>query len=181
MNPSCPARRNVGLTIPVSTHPHSYAQPTYNQCSSSHAIFQTVRALLPLEDRPGVISLLAGKPNSETFPITSMQFNLRDPVTGVEKPIALSQQELAKGLQYSASAGIPDLLDWLVGLQEYSHGRKRGEGWGLCFGTGSSDLIYKVGGYGAVSTRGAADRRTCGDMHVSGRGRERDELTAVCL
>lgn len=91
-----------------------------------------------------MISLLAGKPNVDTFPITSMQFNLRDPVSSAESTIVLTEGELAKGLQYSSSAGIPDLLDWLVGLQEYNHGRKRGEGWGLCFGTGSSDLIYKV-------------------------------------
>ncbi|KAI0359804.1 PLP-dependent transferase [Trametes cingulata] len=112
--------------------------------SSKHRIEDPIRALLPLEDRPGVISLLAGKPNTDTFPITSLQFTLRDPVTGAESPISLSEQELAKGLQYSGSAGIPELLDWLVGLQEYSHERKRGEGWGLCFGTGSSDLIYKA-------------------------------------
>lgn len=91
-----------------------------------------------------MISLLAGKPNVDTFPITSMQFNLRDPASSAESTIVLTEAELARGLQYSGSAGIPDLLDWLVGLQEYNHGRKRGEGWGLCFGTGSSDLIYKV-------------------------------------
>lgn len=73
-----------------------------------------------------------------------MQFTLRDPVTTDESVIALSSAELAKGLQYSGSAGIPELLDWFIGLQESNHGRKRGEGWDLCFGTGSSDLIYKV-------------------------------------
>ncbi|KAI0649056.1 PLP-dependent transferase [Trametes meyenii] len=112
--------------------------------SSKLRIEDPIRALLPLEERPGVISLLAGKPNADTFPITSMQFTLRDPVTDAESPVSLTQQELARGLQYSGSAGIPELLDWLVGLQEYNHGRKRGEGWGLCFGTGSSDLIYKA-------------------------------------
>ncbi|OJT07370.1 Kynurenine/alpha-aminoadipate aminotransferase, mitochondrial [Trametes pubescens] len=112
--------------------------------SSKRRIEDPIRALLPLEDRPGLISLLAGKPNVDTFPITSMQFNLRDPVSSAESTIVLTEGELAKGLQYSSSAGIPDLLDWLVGLQEYNHGRKRGEGWGLCFGTGSSDLIYKA-------------------------------------
>ena len=101
-------------------------------------------ALLPLEDRPGLISLLAGKPNADTFPITSMQFTLRDPVSNEEVPVSLTESELARSLQYSGSKGIPDFLDWLLGLQEYSHGRKRGEGWDLVFGTGSSDLIYKV-------------------------------------
>ena len=103
-----------------------------------------VRVLLPLEDRPGVISLLAGKPNADTFPITSLQFTLRDPVSNEEVPVSLTEAELARSLQYSGSKGIPDFLEWLVGLQEYSHGRGRGEGWDLTFGTGSSDLIYKV-------------------------------------
>ena len=71
-------------------------------------------------------------------------FTLRDPVTNEQVPVSLSEQELARSLQYSGSKGIPDLLDWLIGLQEFSHGRKRGEGWDLTFGTGSSDLIYKV-------------------------------------
>ena len=88
--------------------------------------------------------MLAGKPNADTFPITSLNFTLRDPVTNEQVPVSLSEQELARSLQYSGSKGIPDLLDWLIGLQEFSHGRKRGEGWDLTFGTGSSDLIYKV-------------------------------------
>ena len=104
-----------------------------------------VRALLPLEDsRPGLISLLAGKPNADTFPITSLHLTLRDPISNEEVPVALTEAELVRSLQYSASKGIPELLDWLVGLQEYSHGRRRGEGWDLTFGTGSSDLIYKA-------------------------------------
>ncbi|CDO70650.1 hypothetical protein BN946_scf184756.g17 [Trametes cinnabarina] len=137
------AQPRVDTPLESRILPKEFYEPFISQ-SSNHRIEDPIRALLPLEDSPGVISLLAGKPNSETFPITSMQFTLRDPVTGAEKPIALSEQELAKGLQYSPSAGIPELNDWLIGLQEYSHGRKRGEGWGLCFGTGSSDLIYKV-------------------------------------
>ena len=108
--------------------------------------FPTVRALLPLEDRPGVISLLAGKPNADTYPITSLQFTLRDPVTDQAVPVSLTEAELAHSLQYSGSKGIPELIDWLVELQEFSHGRKRGEGWDLCSGMGSSDLIYKVTG-----------------------------------
>ena len=58
--------------------------------------------------------------------------------------MSLTESDLACSLQYSASKGIPGLLEWLIGLQEYSHDRKRGEGWDLTFGAGSSDLIYKV-------------------------------------
>ena len=57
-----------------------------------------------------------------------MQFTLRDPISNEEVPVSLTEAELARSLQYSGSKGIPDFLDWLIGLQEYSHGRKRGEG-----------------------------------------------------
>ncbi len=105
---------------------------------------RAVRALIHLENRPGVISLLTGKPNADTFPITSLQFTLRDPVTNEDTLVTLSETDVARSLQYSEGKGIPDLLDWFIGLQEYCHGRKRGEGWDLTFGTGSSDIIYKV-------------------------------------
>ena len=107
-----------------------------------------------------MISLLAGKPNADTYPITSLQFTLRDPVTDQEVPIALPEQELARGLQYSGSAGIPEFIDWLFGLQEACHGRKRGEGWDLCFGTGSSDLLYKVGSVLDLQRSRGADIQT---------------------
>ncbi|TFK92678.1 PLP-dependent transferase [Polyporus arcularius HHB13444] len=123
--------------------PKSFYEPFISDLTKRR-IEDPIRALLPLEDRPGVISLLAGKPNADTFPITSLQFTLRDPLTNEEVPVSLSEDELARSLQYSGSKGVPDLLDWLIGLQEFSHGRKRGEGWDLAFGTGSSDLIYKA-------------------------------------
>ncbi|KAH9945140.1 PLP-dependent transferase [Epithele typhae] len=111
---------------------------------SKERIEDPIRSRLQLEDRPGTISMLAGKPNPETYPMTSLQFTLRDPVTNQEVPIALTEIELERSLQYSGSKGIPEFLEWLVGLQEFSHGRKPGEGWDLSFGAGSSDLIHKA-------------------------------------
>ena len=108
----------------------------------------TVRSLFPLEERPGVISLLAGKPNNATFPITSLQFTTRDPsapsgsAPGIN--IELTEDELAVALQYSATAGLPELRDWVYALQEFSHGRRKGEGWQTSIGAGSQDLIFKV-------------------------------------
>jgi tryptophan aminotransferase len=61
-----------------------------------------------------------------------------------ETTYTLTQDELALGLQYSDTAGILPLRKWLYGLQEVSHGRKTGEGWSVCVGGGSQDLIYKV-------------------------------------
>jgi tryptophan aminotransferase len=51
---------------------------------------------------------------------------------------------LSLGLQYSDTAGITQLRDWLYGLQQFSHGRKKGDGYGVMIGTGSQDLIFKV-------------------------------------
>ncbi|THV04496.1 PLP-dependent transferase [Dendrothele bispora CBS 962.96] len=116
-----------------------------------------IRGLFPLEKTPGVISLLAGKPNVSTFPFTSFSFTARDPLqspsgpgtdenNGKEISVQIDSQALATGLQYGDTAGIPSLLRWLEGLQEKMHGRTvgEGEGWKICVGSGSQDLIYKA-------------------------------------
>lgn len=104
-----------------------------------------VRSLFPLEKTPGLISLLAGKPNSSTFPFTSLSFNARSPSKPDEEvTLNLTGEELAQGLQYGDTAGIKPLLDWLHGLQEIIHGRKRHDSWRISVGSGSQDLIYKV-------------------------------------
>ncbi|KAJ4479621.1 PLP-dependent transferase [Lentinula edodes] len=111
-----------------------------------------IRGLFPLEKQPGVISLLAGKPEPSTFPFTSLSFTAKDPANEAsETTITIPQDQLAPGLQYSDTAGIPDLLKWITALQEIAHGRKHGinvsgagqEGWRVSMGTGSQDLIFK--------------------------------------
>jgi tryptophan aminotransferase len=93
-----------------------------------------------------MISLLAGKPNPGTFPFTSMSFTARNPNAreGEETTHNMSPQALAASLQYGPTAGYPPLVEWLTGLQEWEHGRKRSEGWRVNVGVGSQDLIYKV-------------------------------------
>ena len=56
----------------------------------------------------------------------------------------LDRDDLAQGLQYGDTAGLRLLLDWIGGLQEVNHGRKKNEGWRISIGTvnGSQDLIY---------------------------------------
>ncbi|PPQ92584.1 LOW QUALITY PROTEIN: hypothetical protein CVT25_007276 [Psilocybe cyanescens] len=104
-----------------------------------------IRSLFPLEKTPGLISLLAGKPNASTFPFTSLSFNARSPINpGEETTLNISGDELAQGLQYGDTAGLKSLLDWLHGLQERNHGRKVDEGWKISVGSGSQDLIYKA-------------------------------------
>ena len=59
--------------------------------------------MMHLENRPGLISMLAGKPNSSTFPITSLQFTVRDPNLPSESDgeikVELSPEEVAAALQ----------------------------------------------------------------------------------
>jgi tryptophan aminotransferase len=105
-----------------------------------------VRSLLPLESRPGMISLLAGKPNAASFPFTSLSFTARDPRSGEESALQIAPENLSAGLQYGPTAGFPPFVEWLVGLQEREHGRHRSEGWRVSVGVGSQDLINKVSG-----------------------------------
>ena len=111
------------------------------------AILISVRSLFPLEKTPGLISLLAGKPNPTMFPLTSISFSARSPTSSApedETSYTLEPSEIALGLQYGDTAGIKPLREWLYGLQDFSHGRKQGEGWSVFVGSGSQDLIYKV-------------------------------------
>ncbi|PFH46195.1 hypothetical protein AMATHDRAFT_77778 [Amanita thiersii Skay4041] len=104
-----------------------------------------IRSLLPLEAIPGMISLLAGKPNGSMFPFTSFNFTARSPINpDKETHLTIEGKELEASLQYSATAGLDELVGWLHGLQEKMHGRKRGEGWRISVGSGSQDLIFKA-------------------------------------
>ncbi|KAJ7025731.1 TdiD protein [Mycena alexandri] len=109
-----------------------------------------IRSLFPLEATPGLLSLLAGKPNPTTFPFTSFSFSAQaPPVEDGQKAagdiaLTLSGAELAAALQYGPTGGMAPLVDWLHGLQETVHGRLRGEGWTLSVGSGSQDLLSKA-------------------------------------
>ncbi|KAJ7157622.1 TdiD protein [Mycena crocata] len=110
-----------------------------------------IRSLLPLEATPGIISLLAGKPNPSSFPFTSFSFTARAPPLEVQgaaevEDIALKIEgaELAAALQYGPTGGMAPLVDWLYSLQHTVHGRGRREGWTLSIGSGSQDLLSKA-------------------------------------
>ncbi|KAJ6459452.1 TdiD protein [Mycena vitilis] len=109
-----------------------------------------IRSLLPLEATPGLLSLLAGKPNPTTFPFKSFSFTAHAPPSEDGHPasddvqLSLSGPELAAALQYGPTGGMAPLVDWLHGLQRIVHGRERGEGWTLSVGNGSQDLLSKA-------------------------------------
>ncbi|KAI0058407.1 PLP-dependent transferase [Artomyces pyxidatus] len=104
-----------------------------------------IRGLFPLEKTPGVISLLAGKPNTATFPFASLQFTTGHPSDPAQQvTLKVDDAVLAEGLQYAATDGITPFVAWLYGLQERQHGRKKGEGWRISVTSGSQDAIYKA-------------------------------------
>lgn len=89
--------------------------------------------------------MLAGKPNPAAFPITRLSFDVTSPSDPAQSnTLAVADADLSAGLQYGPTAGFPPLVEWIGRLQEISHGRKAGEGWRVCMGNGSQDLIYKV-------------------------------------
>lgn len=93
-----------------------------------------------------MISLLAGKPAPQTFPVTSISVTVRSPFDPTqETQLTIKDEALAESLQYTATKGIPSLLNWVDRLQQIYHNRySAGEGWGICVGTGSQDLLYKA-------------------------------------
>jgi tryptophan aminotransferase len=103
-----------------------------------------VRGLLPLEQTPGVISLLAGKPNDAMFPFTSVQFTVPRPDSSEQMLLKVDDDLLSRGLQYAQTSGIPSMVEWLTEFQEQEHGRRRQEGWRISVTAGSQDAIYKV-------------------------------------
>ncbi|EPQ52558.1 PLP-dependent transferase [Gloeophyllum trabeum ATCC 11539] len=104
-----------------------------------------IRSLFPLENTPGLISLLAGKPNASCFPFKSISFKTRSPTDpSADVTLEVDKADLDRGLQYGMAAGDSSLVNWIFGLQEYFHGRKRGEGWHVSVGSGSQDMLYKA-------------------------------------
>jgi tryptophan aminotransferase len=103
-----------------------------------------VRELFPLEQTPGVISLLAGKPNGAMFPFTSVQFTVSHPDNSEQMLLKVDDDLLSMSLQYASASGIPPMVEWLTEFQAQEHGRRRQEGWRISVTTGSQDAIYKV-------------------------------------
>jgi tryptophan aminotransferase len=94
---------------------------------------------------PGFISLLAGRPNPTTFPFTSFNFTVQSPIDPTsELDMSIEGDDLTEALQYGATPGLPKLLNWVRGLQDFLHGRKDNEGWTISMGCESGELLFKV-------------------------------------
>ena len=105
-----------------------------------------VRALVPFESIPGMLSFVSGKPNEDAFPFTSISFTATSP-KGPSKEVTttFTSSALKEMLQYAPTDGLPKVNEWVMGLQEYMHKRKQDEGWTVTMGVGSQDVGCKVG------------------------------------
>ncbi|XP_027960173.1 kynurenine/alpha-aminoadipate aminotransferase, mitochondrial [Eumetopias jubatus] len=92
-----------------------------------------------------VISLASGSPNPNTFPFTTAVITTKN-----GKPIQFDEEMMKRALQYSQSAGIPELLSWLKQLQVKLHNpptinypASQGQ-MDICITSGSQDGLCKV-------------------------------------
>ncbi|XP_042324442.1 kynurenine/alpha-aminoadipate aminotransferase, mitochondrial isoform X3 [Sceloporus undulatus] len=94
---------------------------------------------------PSLISLAGGAPNPNTFPFKTASIAIGDRTT-----VEIGEELMKRALQYSASAGIPELLSWLKDLQKSLHNpptidyRAEEGQMELCVTTGSQEGLCKV-------------------------------------
>ncbi|KAJ7040057.1 pyridoxal phosphate-dependent transferase [Mycena alexandri] len=111
-----------------------------------------ILSLMALESNPGMISLLAGRPNSSTFPFESITMKLKPTLAGLlsaaegADPLTLTieNEDLNEALQYGMTAGVQRLVDWLAKFQTHVHKRVQDGSWNVNVGSGSQELIYRT-------------------------------------
>ncbi|XP_026555479.1 kynurenine/alpha-aminoadipate aminotransferase, mitochondrial isoform X1 [Pseudonaja textilis] len=106
-----------------------------------------IRVLTELmqQSPPSLISLAGGAPNPNTFPFKTATIIIKD-----ETRVEIKEELMKRALQYSASAGIPELLSWLKDLQKTVHNPptvdyspQEGQ-MEMCITTGSQEGLCKV-------------------------------------
>ncbi|XP_067838582.1 kynurenine/alpha-aminoadipate aminotransferase, mitochondrial isoform X2 [Heptranchias perlo] len=106
-----------------------------------------IRALTELQQKapPTLISLAGGMPNPNMFPFETASFTTKDGLN-----ITFGTDTMKRALQYSASAGIPELISWMKDLQKSLHhpptvnyDPEQGQ-MDLCVTSGSQEGLSKV-------------------------------------
>ena len=95
----------------------------------------TIREILKVTERPGIISLAGGLPSADTFPVAAMQ----------EATARVLRETPREALQYAASEGYAPLREWVAG--EMSSQGVRCDASQVLITTGSQqglDLVGKV-------------------------------------
>ncbi|KAK7088516.1 kynurenine/alpha-aminoadipate aminotransferase, mitochondrial-like [Littorina saxatilis] len=65
---------------------------------------------------PSLISMAGGMPNADLFPIHEASLTLRD-----GSVLRIPPEQMKKALQYSATPGLPELVQWMKTLQKQMH------------------------------------------------------------
>ena len=95
----------------------------------------TIREILKISERPGIISLAGGLPSADSFPVAAMQ----------EATARVLREQPREALQYAASEGFGPLREWVAG--ELSSQGLRCDADQVLITTGSQqglDLVGKV-------------------------------------
>eukprot|EP01100_Stratorugosa_tubuloviscum_P003745 TRINITY_DN1902_c0_g1_i1.p1 TRINITY_DN1902_c0_g1~~TRINITY_DN1902_c0_g1_i1.p1 ORF type:complete len:450 (-),score=189.85 TRINITY_DN1902_c0_g1_i1:54-1403(-) len=99
-----------------------------------------IRELMPLTRIPGMISLGGGLPNPTLFPFKNFNFTLE-----TRQSISIEGQLLDDALQYTATYGLPELLEVLKEHQIAEHSPQISSNkWSILVTTGSQDGFAKA-------------------------------------
>ncbi|TFK24932.1 TdiD protein [Coprinopsis marcescibilis] len=145
MTVTLPAAATSKETKPCTPLPSSYYTERLSDVSAGRKP-SPIWDLLPVEDTPGMLSMLAGKPNPATFPFKYIHLGVRSPTdkTKIEE-IAIEGKDLDAALQYGVTTGFTELVDWVRDMMAQVHGRDPdSEAWRVSLGPGSQDLLYKA-------------------------------------
>lgn len=129
----------------------------YSQYFSENALKRKpspIRELNPIARQPGMISLAAGLPNNNLFPMKSFSFHVPSKQSIMNNTsstedlheISFTDTELDIALQYSPTPGIPQFIEQLKELHASQHTMQfnKESDWDLLISTGSQDLIVRT-------------------------------------
>ncbi|OCF35708.1 tryptophan aminotransferase [Kwoniella heveanensis BCC8398] len=122
------------LALFMRSRQASFRSRVHNALTVSHSYLRSARTS-------------AGRPNPITFPFNSITLNLKTPLGNPSLPlesITIDEEDLDVALQYSPSAGLPKLREWMEKLQGHVHNREVDGSWATSFGSGSQDLMSKA-------------------------------------
>mmetsp|Transcript_1828 Transcript_1828/g.5827 ORF Transcript_1828/g.5827 Transcript_1828/m.5827 type:complete len:446 (-) Transcript_1828:62-1399(-) len=82
-----------------------------------------IRKLTALSLQPDMISFAGGLPNPSLFPVKGVSVHVATEGGTASQTVDVTPADLSASLQYSASVGMPTLLNKLAALQHRHHGR----------------------------------------------------------